>query len=223
MKIIRQATLGDPEVLQVAETDRPTPGPTEVLVRVHAAGVNPVDWKVRRGGGFLGGPPFTVGWDISGVVAQVGSGVTRWHTGDEGFGMPSFPREAAAYAEYVIAPARHLARKPAGLSHLEAAGLPLAGLTAWQVLVDTADIWPEQRVLVHAAAGGVGHLAVQIAKARGAYVLGTARAPKHDLLRSLGVDEPIDYTTTTWPRRPEKSIWSSISSAATPAYGRCRR
>jgi NADPH:quinone reductase-like Zn-dependent oxidoreductase len=108
--------------------------------------------------------------------------------------MPWFPRQAGAYAEYVTAPARHFARKPANVDHVAAAALPLAALTAWQALVDTADVQPGQRVLVHAAAGGVGHLAVQIAKARGAYVLGTASAAKHAFLRGLGIDEPIDYT-----------------------------
>jgi NADPH:quinone reductase-like Zn-dependent oxidoreductase len=107
--------------------------------------------------------------------------------------MPLFPRQAGAYAEYVVAPARHLAPKPAGLTHVEAAALPLAALTAWQALVDTADVRPGERVLIHAAAGGVGHLAVQIAKARGAYVVGTASAGKHDLVRRLGADEVIDY------------------------------
>ncbi|GHJ48510.1 NADPH:quinone reductase [Catellatospora sp. TT07R-123] len=195
MLAIRQDALGGPEVLRLAEVDRPHLRPTEVLVRVHAAGVNPVDWKVRRRGGAFGDPPFTVGWDVSGVVEQIGPGVTRFDVGDEVFGMPRFPMAAGAYAQYVTSPSRQLARKPAGLDHVHAAALPLAALTAWQALVDTADVRPGQRVLVHAAAGGVGHLAVQIAKARGAYVLGTAREAKHGLLRELGVDEPIDYTS----------------------------
>ncbi len=195
MRAIRQQTLGGPEVLELVEVARPEPGPTEVLVRVAAAGVNPVDWKVRTRGGLLGEPPFTVGWDVAGIVEVLGGGVTRFAVGDRVLGMPRFPREAAAYAEYVTSPSRQLARIPEGLGDIEAAGLPLAGLTAWQALVETADVQPGQRVLVLAAAGGVGHLAVQIAKARGAYVLGTARASKHDFLHELGVDEPIDYTT----------------------------
>lgn len=194
MLAVRQDSLGGPEVLRLAEVDRPSPGPTEVLVRVRAAGVNPVDWKVRTRGGTFGDPPFTVGWDVSGEVAEIGAGVTRFAVGDEVFGMPRFPQAANAYAQYVTSPSRHLARKPAGLDHVHAAALPLAALTAWQALVDTAQLTEGQRVLVHAAAGGVGHLAVQIAKARGAYVFGTARAAKHELLRELGVDEPIDYT-----------------------------
>ncbi|HEY4021824.1 MAG TPA: NADP-dependent oxidoreductase, partial [Pseudonocardiaceae bacterium] len=195
MRAIRQERVGGPEVLELVEVDRPVPMPTEVLVKVHAAGVNPVDWKTRAGKGMGLQPPFTVGWDVSGVVEELGFATSIFAVGDEVLGMPWFPRPANAYAEYVTAPARQFVRKPAKLSHAEAAGLPLAGLTAWQALVDVANVQPGQRVLVTAAAGGVGHLAVQIAKARGAYVLGTARAAKHELLRSLGVDEPIDYTT----------------------------
>lgn len=196
MIAIQQEVFGGPEVLQLAERDRPEPAGTEVLVRVHAAGVNPVDWVTRAGDGLLRSLPLTVGWDVSGVVEETGLGVTRFAPGDEVFGMPWFPREAGAYAQYVAAPSRQFARKPAALTHTEAAGLPLAGLTAWQVLVDTAAIQPGQRVLITAAAGGVGHLAVQIAKAHGAHVIGTARAAKHGFLRALGADETIDYTTT---------------------------
>jgi NADPH:quinone reductase-like Zn-dependent oxidoreductase len=194
VRAITQQTLGGPEVLEFVKVERPEPGPTEVLVRVHAAGVNPVDWKVRIRGGFLGEPPFTVGWDIAGTVEALGGGVTRFAVGDRVFGMPRFPREAAAYAEYVTSPSRQLARTPEGLSDVDAAALPLAGLTAWQALVETADIQHGQRVLVLGAAGGVGHLAVQIAKARGAYVIGTARSPKHAFLAELGADEAVDYS-----------------------------
>ena len=195
MCAIRQETLGGPEVLELAEVPRPDPIPTEVLVRMRAAGVNPVDWKVRMRGGFLGQPPFTVGWDVAGIVEAVGYGVTRFTPGDRVFGMPRFPREAAAYAEYVTSPSRQLTRIPEGLRDVEAAGLPLAGLTAWQALVETAGIGAGQRVLILAAAGGVGHLAVQIAKARGAYVIGTASLAKHTFLTELGADEAIDYTS----------------------------
>lgn len=196
MRVVRQTELGGPEVLELAEVARPEPGPTEILVRVHAAGVNPVDWKTREHGVFLGRPPFVLGWDVSGTVEQVGFGVSWLQPGDEVLGMPLFPREVGGYGEFVVAPSRQFVRKPAGLSHAEAAALPLAGLTAWQALVDDAGIKPGQKVLVHAAAGGVGHLAVQIAKAHGAFVYGTGRAVKHDFLRGIGVDEPIDYTTT---------------------------
>ena len=195
MRAIRQLSLGGPDVLELVDVPRPEPGPTEVLVRVAAAGVNHVDWKVRARGGFLGEPPFTVGWDVAGIVEELGRGVTRFAPGDRVFGMPRFPREAAAYAEYVTAPSRQLALIPEGLGDVEAAALPLAGLTAWQALVETAGVGPKSRVLILAAAGGVGHLAVQIAKARGAYVIGTARAEKHAFLASLGADEAVDYTT----------------------------
>jgi NADPH:quinone reductase-like Zn-dependent oxidoreductase len=195
MRAVRVDRFGGPEVLTLVEADRPEPLGTEVLVRVHAAGVNPVDWKTRAGHSRLR-LPSVLGWDVSGIVAALGDGVTRFAVGDEVFGMPWFPREAGAYADYLTAPSRQLARKPTRLSFVEAAGLPLAGLIAWQSLVDTAGVQIGQRVLIHAAAGGVGHLAVQIAKARGAYVIGTARAEKHDFLRSAGADEAIDYTTS---------------------------
>jgi len=195
MRIVRQHELGGPEVLVVEEVERPEPGLTEVLVRVAASGVNPVDWKVRAGGGLLGEPPFTVGWDVAGVVEALGLGVTWLAVGDRVFGMPRFPREAACYAEYVVSPSRHLARIPDGLGDIEAAAVPLAGLTAWQALVDTAGVGEGSRVLVLGAAGGVGHFAVQVAKAQGAWVAGTASAPKHDFLVELGADEAIDYTS----------------------------
>lgn len=194
MRAIGQDSFGGPEVLKVVEVDRPEPGPAEVLVRVHAAGVNPTDRWHRATGGLAGDSPVRLGWDVSGVIETVGLGVTMFKPGDEVFGIPRQPRPAGTYAEYVTSPARHLAPKPAGLSHVEAAALPLAALTAWQSLVDTADVRPGQRVLIHAAAGGVGHLAVQIAKARSAYVIGTARSAKHAFVRSLGADEVIDYT-----------------------------
>ncbi|MEI5102400.1 NADP-dependent oxidoreductase [Streptomyces sp. PmtG] len=195
MRAVSQDTAGGPDVLKVVRARRPEPGRGEILVRVHAAGVNPADWKTRARGVFATGatPPFTLGFDVSGVVEAVGDGVTLFEPGAAVFGMPRFPHPAGAYAEYVTAPARHFAPKPEGLTHVEAGALPLAGLTAWQALVDTAAVRPGQRVLIHAAAGGVGHLAVQIAKARGARVTGTASAAKHDLLRSLGADEVIDY------------------------------
>lgn len=193
MRAIRQDVLGGPEVLKLVEVERPEPGPTEVLVRVRAAGVNPTDWKHRALKIFLPDPPFTLGWDVSGVVEEVGFGVTIHKPGDEVFGMLRYPHGVGSHAEYVVAPSRTFVRKPAGIDHVQAGALPLAALTAWQALVDTADVREGQRVLVHAAAGGVGHLAVQIAKARGAHVIGTASAPKHDFLRDIGVDEAIDY------------------------------
>lgn len=199
MRRITQDTAGGPEVLHVEDAPVPEPIPTEIRVRVTAAGVNPVDTKVRAGGAGLGddmtAPPFTVGWDVAGVVDAVGMGVTRFAVGDRVFGMPWFPRQAGAYAEYVTAPSRQFAHIPDGVDDVTAAATPLAALTAWQIVVDTADVQRDQRVLVHAAGGGVGHLAVQIAKTRGAHVVGTASAAKHADLAALGLDEAIDHRT----------------------------
>ncbi|WP_345122663.1 NADP-dependent oxidoreductase [Dactylosporangium darangshiense] len=193
MKAITQDVFGGPEVLRLAETARPEPGFAQVLVRVHAAGVNPTDFWHRASGG-LQGRIVPLGWDVSGVVEAIGPGVTLLAAGDEVFGMPRQPEPAGTYAEYVAVPARHLVRKPLAISHVEAAALPLVSLTAWQALVDVAAVRPGQRVLVHAAAGGVGHVAVQIAKALGAEVIGTASAAKHAFVRSLGADRVVDYT-----------------------------
>nr|WP_205323905.1 NADP-dependent oxidoreductase [Glycomyces sp. YM15] len=195
MRTVTQQHLGGPEVLELVAVDKPESGPGEVLVKVHAAGINPVDGKSRATGGLQGRrPPFRLGWDVSGTIEAVGFGVRLYNVGDEVYGMPRFPHFADAYSEYVTAPARHLAPKPAGLSHVEAAALPLAALTAYQALVDIAKLEPGQKVLIHAAAGGVGHLAVQIAKAKGGYVIATASAAKHEYLRRIGADEVIDYT-----------------------------
>ncbi|HTE59600.1 MAG TPA: NADP-dependent oxidoreductase [Solirubrobacteraceae bacterium] len=197
MRAIAAPRWGAPDVLEPVTVPRPEPRPTEILVAVHAAAVNPTDWKTRATGGFgqWGDPPI-LGYDVSGVVEATGPGASLFEPGDEVFGMPRFPEQAGAYAEYVAAPSRHFAHKPDNLDHVHAAGLPLVGLTAWQALAEVARVRPGQRVLVHAAAGGVGHVAVQIAKALGAYVIGTASAPKHELLRSLGADELIDYHET---------------------------
>ncbi|GHE50406.1 NADPH:quinone reductase [Streptomyces longispororuber] len=193
MRAVIQKSFGGPEVLETVETERPAPLGGEVLVRVHASGVNPVDLAVRSGAyPLLGQPPYGVGWDISGVVEEAGPGA-RFKPGDEVFGMPFFPRAATAYADYVAVPSRQVARKPASVDHVHAAALPLAALTAWQGLVDAAGLEAGQRVLVHRAAGGVGHFAVQIAKARGAHVTALASAPKHAFVRELGADEVVDY------------------------------
>lgn len=194
MQVLTQNLLGGPEVLHLTEEPRPTPGPSEVLVRVRATGLSPTDWVHRRISGFLGDGPKVLGWDVSGVVEEVGLGVTIHKPGDEVFGMLPYPHGHGAAAEFVVSPARHLTRKPANINHEAASAVPLAALTAWQALVDVADVQPEQRVLIHAAAGGVGHFAVQIAKAKGAYVIGTASSSNHELVKSLGADEVIDYT-----------------------------
>nr|BFD96134.1 NADP-dependent oxidoreductase [Kitasatospora sp. Xyl93] len=198
MRAVIQKSFGGPEVLEVVETERPAPLGGEVLVRVHASGVNPVDVAVRSGAyPLLGEPPYGVGWDISGVVEEAGPGA-RFKPGDEVFGMPFFPRAATGYADYVAVPSRQVARKPAALDHVQAAALPLAALTAWQGLVDAAGLTEGQRVLIHRAAGGVGHFAVQIAKARGAHVIALASGAKHEFVRGLGADEVIDYRTTDY-------------------------
>jgi NADPH:quinone reductase-like Zn-dependent oxidoreductase len=196
VKAVVLREYGAPEAMGIEEVARPEPIPTEVQVRVHAAGINPVDFKTRAGegvAGVLGELPVCLGWDVSGVVTALGGGVTRFKVGEEVFGMPWFPRQAGAYAEYVTAPSRHFAAKPHPLSHEEAGALPLAGLTAWQIVVDTIALEDGADLLIHGAAGGVGHLAVQIAKARGATVFGTARAEQADWLRELDIDQVIDY------------------------------
>ncbi|UCI21387.1 NADP-dependent oxidoreductase [Mesorhizobium sp. B2-1-8] len=196
MRAVTQNSVGGPDVLVTAELPDPTPKAGEVLVRVKAAGINPVDGAVRAGHyPLLGEPPFILGWDISGTVEALGAGVTGFKVGDEVFGMPRFPKQAAAYAELAAVPADEIALKPKRADHIQAGALPLAGLTAWQGLVRHGGLKPGQRVLVHAGAGGVGHLAVQIAKARGAYVVATASPGKLDFVRKLGADEVIDYTT----------------------------
>ncbi|HJG79635.1 MAG TPA: NADP-dependent oxidoreductase [Brevibacterium senegalense] len=195
MTAMRQEEHGGPEVLHAVEVPRPQPGISEILVRVHAAGVNPTDWKHRSGRRFLGDPPYTLGWDVSGVVEAVGLGVTLHAPGDEVFGMLPYPYGAGSHAEYVTGPSRAFVAKPESIDHIQGGAIPLAALTAWQCLVDIADVAAGDRVLIHGAAGGVGHLAIQIAKALGAHVIGTASEPKHDLLRELGADETIDYRT----------------------------
>ncbi|MFF8281259.1 NADP-dependent oxidoreductase [Streptomyces albus] len=193
MRVITQETFGGPEVLTIVEAPEPQPLPTEVLVRVRAIGLNPLEARLRAGEfPLIGRPPFVLGWDISGVIEETPK-TWRFRPGDEVFGMPLFPRAASAYAEVVAAPALHLARKPASLSHVEAAALPVVGLTAWQGLVDLGGVAEGDRVLVHGGGGGVGHVAIQIAKARGAHVITTAGRNKREFVEELGADEVIDY------------------------------
>ncbi|NJP91838.1 NADP-dependent oxidoreductase, partial [Nonomuraea sp. FMUSA5-5] len=195
MRVITQQALGGPEVLTIVDAPEPRPLPTEVLVRVKAIGLNPLEARLRAGEfPLIGEPPFILGWDISGVVEEEPR-TWRFRPGDEVFGMPLFPRAANAYAEVVSAPALHLARKPASLSHAEAAALPVVGLTAWQGLADLAGVSVGDRVLIHGGGGGVGHVAVQIAQALGAYVMATAGPSKREFVEGLGADEVIDYTT----------------------------
>ncbi len=187
---------GGPEVLKYEDAPRPKAGPGEVLIRVRAAGVNPVDWKIREGylKQILGHPlPLILGWDLSGVVEGTGPGVTRLRVGDEVYSRPDISRDGA-YAEYIAVKESEVALKPRSIDHTHAAAIPLAGLTAWQSLFDAAQLNSGQTVLIHAAAGGVGSFAVQLAKWKGARVIGTASKRNHDFLRTLGADETIDYT-----------------------------
>ncbi|MEU3038356.1 NADP-dependent oxidoreductase [Streptomyces griseoaurantiacus] len=204
MLALRQTALGGPEVLRPTRLPRPAPGPGEILVAVHAAGLNPTDVKHRALSIFLPPPPLTLGWDVSGTVVETGFGVTLFEPGDEVFGMLPYPHGAGSHAEYVTGPTRAFVAKPAEIDHVQAAALPLAALTAWQALVETAGLEAGQRVLIHAAAGGVGHLAVQIAKARGAHVTGTATAAKHDFLRALGADACVDYRSEDFTDTEER-------------------
>lgn len=195
MKAIRYHEHGGAEVLKYEDAPRPEPARGEVLVKVHAAGVNPVDWKVRGGAFKTRGAelPQIPGYDVAGVVEKVGEGVQRLKPGDEVFGFLSLAR-GGAYAEYVAAPERELALKPKKADFVQAAAVPLAALTAWQALFDSAGLEEGQTVLIHAGAGGVGHFAVQLAKSRGAKVIATASEANHEFLRGLGADQVIDYT-----------------------------
>jgi NADPH:quinone reductase-like Zn-dependent oxidoreductase len=224
MRAIRLHEFGGPEVLRYEEVPVPEPGPGEVLVRVHAIGVNPPDWYAREGMPDVPPelkPPFELplipGTDVSGVVEAVAADVNGFAVGEEVFGLLRFPAalQGGAYAEYVTAPASDLARKPVGIDHVHAAGLPMSGLTAWQFLIELGHDHPspfqaaqhrpmpldgETTVLVNGAAGGVGHLALQLAKWKGARVIAVASGANEAFLRELGADEFIDYTKD----RPEE-------------------
>lgn len=200
MKAVEMYVYGGPEVLKYEDTARPDPATGEVLVRVHAAAVNPVDWKVRAGHlrGFLNySLPLIPGWDLSGVVEATGAGVTDWKQGDAVYARPDLRRNGA-YAEYIAVRASELGHKPRSIDHVQASAIPLACLTAWQALFDAGGLKAGQRVLIHAAAGGVGTFAVQLAKWKGAHVVGTASERNHAFLRELGADEVIDYTKTNF-------------------------
>jgi NADPH2:quinone reductase len=187
--------FGPPEVLTVSDVDTPDPEPHEILVRVVASGTNPVDAVVRAGGEWAGiEPPAILGYDASGVVEQVGACVRDFAVGDEVFYTPEvFGNRYGTYAEYNVVPAAIVAPKPAALSHVEAAAVPLAGGTAWEAIVRRLALRPGETVLVQGGAGGVGSFAVQFAKTAGAMVLATAGPANQDFLRELGVDVPLDY------------------------------
>ncbi|GAL86645.1 alcohol dehydrogenase zinc-binding domain-containing protein [Sporocytophaga myxococcoides] len=191
--------FGGPEKLISTNIKMPSPGKKEVLIEVKSFSINPVDVKTRSGKGLAGRfkdkLPLILGWDISGIVREVGEEVTKFANGDAVFGMVNFPGLASAYAQYVVAPEDHITKKPSNITHEEAAGATLALLTAWQALVTNAKVKSGQKVLIHSAAGGVGHYAVQIAKYLGAYVIGTSSAENRDFVLGLGADEHIDYKT----------------------------
>ena len=196
MNAIRVHEFGGPDVLQYETAPQPEPAPDEVLVRVHAAGVNRVDTAVREGN--FGEVPFPwiPGWDLSGTVEAVGTDVTEFEEDDEVSGLVRFPEPGNADAEYAAVPANEIVEKPEALDHTEAAGVPMVALTAWQALFDKGELSKGQRVLIHAAAGGVGHMAVQLAKSQGVHVIGTASGSNEGFLRNLGVDEFVNYRET---------------------------
>lgn len=225
MKAVLADNYGGPEVLQIEDVPIPKVGPNGVLVRIHASSVNPIDWKLRKGLlSALWKLRFPVIWgcDCSGVVEEVGKAVTLFKRGDEVYGF-KHGRVAqtyrGTYCEYAVLPETTVARKPANLTHEQAAAVPLAAVTAWQGLSNLGKLKPSSRVLIHAGAGGVGVFAIQIAKAFGAIVAATAGTANQNLLRELGTDVPIDYTQ----ERPEdklsgydivldgvgKSVWNS--------------
>jgi NADPH:quinone reductase-like Zn-dependent oxidoreductase len=198
MKAVRIHTYGSPEVLKYEEAPRPKPEAGELLIRVHAAGVNPVDWKIREGyfkHRLNYSLPLILGWDLSGVVEATGPGIVRLKAGDEVYSRPDIARDGA-YAEYIVVRETEVALKPKSIDHIHAAAIPLAALTAWQSLFDAAGLGAGQKVLIHAAAGGVGSFAVQLAKWKGAHVIGTASGRNQEFLRKLGADQTIDYQTT---------------------------
>jgi NADPH:quinone reductase-like Zn-dependent oxidoreductase len=197
MKAIILNEFGGIENLKFAELEIPEFQNDEVLVKIKSISINPVDIKTRMGKGAAGRlkeyKPIILGWDISGTVIEAGKNVSDFKIGDEVFGMVNFPGHGKAYAEYVAAPAAQLALKPGNISHDEAAAATLAALTAWQALVTYGKIKSGDRVLIHAASGGVGHYAVQIAKYLGAYVIGTSSSANKNFVLGLGADEHIDY------------------------------
>jgi NADPH:quinone reductase-like Zn-dependent oxidoreductase len=194
MKAVRIHKFGGPDVLQFEDVPRPEPGTHQVLVRIHAAGVNPVDWKIREGK--LGKIPLPsiMGSDFSGEIEAIGPDVTEFRVGESVFG--SVADESGSYAQFALAPLTHIIEKPKAIDHVRAAAMPVPAMTAWQALFDTANLTAGQKILIHAASGGVGSFAVQFAKWKGAHVIGTASADNIALVRSFGADEIIDYRKT---------------------------
>lgn len=200
MKAVQVHNYGGPEVLRFEDAPRPTPGPGELLVKVQAASVNALDWKARAGyvkDVFPLPLPYIPGWDVSGVVDAIGPGVSKFKKGDEVFAISGGAIGGkGTYAEYVVLKETEAALKPKSIDHIHAAAIPVVAVTAWQALFDQAGLSNGQKVLIHGAAGGVGSVAVQLAKWKGAYVIGTASGKNQGFVRELGVDEPIDYEKT---------------------------
>jgi NADPH:quinone reductase-like Zn-dependent oxidoreductase len=199
MKAIRINEFGGPEVMKLEEIERPVPKSDEILIKVYASGVNPVDWVVRQGGNEFLKPlltlPMTPGWDAAGVVEEIGNAVTGFKPGDAVYGIPNFPGNQGSYAEYLAAKASQFAIKPSKVSFNKAAGIPLAGLTAWTGIFEHGKLQAGQHILILGASGGVGSMAVQFAKAKGAFVTGVASKQNLSYLKELGADEVIDYQT----------------------------
>ncbi|MET0244869.1 MAG: NADP-dependent oxidoreductase [Flavitalea sp.] len=198
MKAIILNEFGDTDKLIYTDLNEPQIAADEVLIKTAAISINPVDIKTRSGKALAGKLkdllPVILGWDISGTVVAIGDDVTEFKTGDEVFGMVNFPGHGKAYAEFVAAPAAHLALKPSGITHEQAAATTLAALTAYQAIVQKAALKKGETIIIHAASGGVGHYAVQIAKHVGAHVTGTSSERNREFVLELGADEHIDYT-----------------------------
>lgn len=196
MDAIRVHEYGNEDVLRLEQVPRPEPDDDELLVRVRAAGVNPIDWMVREGyvdDALAPSLPYIPGWDFSGVIEAVGAERSAFEVGDEVFGLVRMPDPGNTYAEYATAPVEDVILKPETLSHREAAAVPMVALTAWHALFEEGELQAGERVLIHAAAGGVGHMAVQFANHVGAHVIGTASGRNEEFLKGLGVDEFVDY------------------------------
>ncbi|MGH1462870.1 MAG: NADP-dependent oxidoreductase [Neptuniibacter sp.] len=196
MKALQIGKFGSSDQLMYTELPKPELNQGQVLIKNKAAGVNPIDWKTCAGGGaapFIGELPFVPGWEFSGTIVEVAEDVSEFKTGDEVFGFINFPERAGCFAEYIAVPADQISLRPNELPPEAAAGLALAGLTAWQALFDKGQLQASQQVLILAGAGGVGHIAVQLAKWMGARVTTTASPQNHDFLRELGADLVIDY------------------------------
>lgn len=200
MRAYRMLDFGGPEVMRLESVPIPEPGPGYVRIRIHAASVNPIDWKIRSGSlkeRYPVTPPYIPGRDVAGIIDALGAGVDQWKVGDAVMAILELqPPGGGAFSEYVLVSATDIALKPASLSFEVAAGVPLVSLTAWRAVIEAANVQAGQRVLVHGGAGGVGSLAVQLAHWRGAHVIATASARNHEYLKSIGAAEMLDYRTT---------------------------